>query len=100
MLADCLRDVLELWRLTKVFRCLNKRVHERHSLEYVVELCRSFALVHVNKVRQKHTFGKNAPNFIEDFVPFLLNLRVPLHYAAVNKTHADGTNFVNQGLRD
>jgi hypothetical protein len=75
-------------------------VHEGHCLEDVIELCRALALVNVNEVRQNYAFGENALDFVQDLVGFLLNLRVGLDYTAVDKAHADGADFVDDGLWD
>jgi len=99
-MANRLGDVFKLGRLTEVFRTHHQRVHEGHCLKDVSELCRPLALVNVNEVRQNYAFGENAFDFVEDFVRFLLDLRVVLHYTAFDKAHADGADFVDDGLWD
>lgn len=96
MLSNCLRDVLELSRLAQVFARLDQLVHERHCFENVSKFDRAFILVNIQKMRKHDPLCKDALDFIEYFVAFLLDLLVALGHTAIDQAHADRSNLIDQ----
>jgi len=93
--AHSLDYVLKLALLGQVCARIHELRQEGHSFENVGELNRALALIHIQEVRQNHTFSENAFYLVEHLVTFLLDLGVALRHAAVCETHADGPNLVD-----
>ena len=100
MLAHRLRDIFKLGGLVQILTRLHELVHEGHRFENISELSRALVLVHVEEVRQDDPLGEDALDLVEHLVALLLYLGVALHHAAVDQAHANGTDLVDQRLRD